>query len=257
MKEDVSAKNYHGDEVFPYVCKFRHIDKNFISLLPKLEIYIPTVLQLNDPLEGALAEGYLYSLDTPLVKSEIELYLQSVGVYSVSVHKSRWHSSNFLPMWAAYANNHQGICMVFKRKPLTDDRYRWLKVEYITHPHNHSGGQPQHMQPPTFTPDLFGNAQAKLAKKYDYWRHEHELRLIAQPGCTGHQAMDQFFDLHALVFGFDAKPSEILKVLNKLPKDTKHKLMNADDMGIFQVVKPNALFMIQSLNNLRPSLKLA
>ena len=111
--------------------------------------------------------------------------------------------------------------------------------------------------PPTFTQDLFGNAQAKLSKKYDYWRHEHEFRLIAQPGCTGHQAMDQFFDLHTLVFGFSAKPDEILKLLNQLPDNTKHKLMSADDVGIFQVVKPNTLFMIQPLDNLRQALKLA
>lgn len=258
MSESMSVEMFPIEEDHPYVCKFRDInDEKFLSLLPNLKIYIPTVAQLNDPLEGVLTEGYLWGCNPPPVKIEVESYLQTVGVYSVSMHKLNWHGSNFLPMWASYANNHSGVCMVFKRKPLTDERFKWVKVQYVTHPHNHKSEQAQCLMPPTFTQDLFGNAQAKLSKKYDYWRHEHEFRLIAQPGCTGHQAMDQFFDLHALVFGFSAKPDEILKVLNQLPDDTKHKLMSTDDVGIFQVVKPNTLFMIQPLDNLRQALKLA
>lgn len=253
----MSVANAVLEEDHSYVCKFREINEKFLSLLPKLEIYIPTVAQLNDPLEGVLTEGYAVSCNPPPVKSDVESYLQTVGVYSVSIHKQKWHGSNFLPMWASYANNHSGVCMVFKRKPLTDERFKWVKVQYVTHPHNHKNEQPQRLMPLTFTQDLFGNAQAKLSEKYDYWRHEHEFRLIAQPGCTGHQAMDQFFDLHALVFGFSAKQDEILNVLNQLPDNTKHKLMSADDVGIFQVVKPNTLFMTQPLDNLRPSLKLA
>ena len=59
--------------------------------------------------------------------------------------------------------------MVFKRKPLTDERFKWVKVEYVTHRDNDRGEQARRITPPTFTQDLFGNAQAKLAKKYDYW----------------------------------------------------------------------------------------
>jgi len=40
---------------------------------------------------------------------------------------------------------------------------------------------------------------------YDYWQHERELRLIVEPGYIGHQALDQFFELQAMVFGFSAK----------------------------------------------------
>jgi hypothetical protein len=60
----------------PYVCKFREINENFLILLPKLEIYIPTVAQLNDPLEGALTEGNLWECNPPPVKSDVESYLQ-------------------------------------------------------------------------------------------------------------------------------------------------------------------------------------
>jgi hypothetical protein len=244
----MSEENFPFEEEHPYVCKFRDInDEKFLSLLPKLEIYIPKAAQLNDPLEGVLTEGYLWGSDPPPDQHEVESYMQRVGVYSVSIHRLNWHASNFLPMWASYANNHSGVCMVFKRKPLTDERFKWVKVEYVTHPHNYRSKKPQRLTPPTFTNDLFGNAQAKLSKKYGYWSYEHELRLIAQPGCTGHQAMDQFFDLHALVFGFSTTTDDVLKLLNKLPDEAKHKLMNSEDGGIYQVVKPDALFTIRPL----------
>ena len=92
------------EEDHSYVCKFREINEKFLSLLPKLEIYIPTVAQLNDPLEGVLTEGYAVSCNPPPGKSDVESYLQTVGVYSVSIHKQKWHGSNFFPMWASYAN---------------------------------------------------------------------------------------------------------------------------------------------------------
>ncbi len=274
------------EEDYPYVCKFRDINENFLNLLPNSEIYIPTVAQLNDPLEGVLTEGYLISHDPlPILEQEptesqinahfaalsahkksVTDYLQKVGVYSVSIYKRSWHGSNFLPMWASYANNHTGVCMVFKRKPLCDERFKWVKVEYVTHRDNDRGEQPRRITPPTFTQDLFGNSQAKLAKKYDCWQHERELRLIAEPGYTGHQAMDQFFELHAMVFGFSAKQTDILKVLDQLPDDTKEKLMRADHMGISRVNKPQpmhvdrpppllALEKLQPLLRLKPRLK--
>ncbi len=73
--------------------------------------------------------------------------------------------------------------------------------------------------------------------------------------------MGQFFDLHAMVFGFSTKQTDILKVLNLLPDDTKEKLMRADDMGIFRVIKPqpiqeNHLPPVLPLENLRPLLGL-
>lgn len=186
MSERMCVENSPFEENHLYVCKFRDINENFLNLLPKLEIYIPTVAQLNDPLEGVLTEGYLWGCNPPQVKSDMDIYLQRVGVYSVSIHRKSWHASNFLPMWASYANDHKGVCMVFKRKPLHDERFKWVKVKYVTHRDNDRGEQARRITPPTFTQDLFGNAQAKLAKKYDYWQHEHELRLIAQPECTGH-----------------------------------------------------------------------
>lgn len=275
------VENSPLEEDHPYVCKFREINENFLSLLPNLEIYIPTVEQLNDPLEGVLTEGYSISHDDlPILeqkptesqinahfsalsehKKSVTDYLQKVGVYSVSIYKRNWHGSNFLPMWASYANNHTGVCMVFKRKSLCDERFKWVKVEYVEHRVNYRGEQPRRITPPTFTQDLFGNAQAKLAKKYDYWQHEREIRLIAAPGYTGRQAMDQFFELHAMVFGFSAKQTDILKVLNQLPGDTKEKLMRADDMGIFRVNKPQPTLEdhpppVLPLENVRPLVEL-
>lgn len=69
--------------------------------------------------------------------------------------------------------------------------------------------------------------------------------------------MDQFFELHAKVFGFSAKQADILKVLNQLPDGTKQKLMHAEDAGIYQVVKPDSEFMIRPLKNMRELLKIA
>ena len=57
----MSVEMFPIEEDHPYVCKFRDInDEKFLSLLPNLTIYIPTVAQLNDPLEGVLTEGYLW-----------------------------------------------------------------------------------------------------------------------------------------------------------------------------------------------------
>lgn len=254
------VENSPLEEEHPYVCKFRDInDEKFLSLLPKLEIFIPTVAQLNDPLEGLLS-GFSFNKSTPS-RQEIQKYLLTVGVYSVSIHKLRWHASNFLPMWASYAKNHTGVCMVFKRKPLDDERFKWVKVEYVAHLHNHASDQPFPVESPTFTQDLFGNTQLHLSKKYDYWQYERELRLIAQPGSTGRRAMDQFFELHAIVFGFSAEQADILKALNQLPEETKEKLMNAHDMGIYQVINPQPAMAhappsISPLKDLRPLLEL-
>ncbi|WP_062406672.1 DUF2971 domain-containing protein [Limnohabitans sp. 63ED37-2] len=261
MSESMHVENAPFEEDHPYVCKFRDINEDFLSLLPQLEIYIPTVAQLNDPLEGVLTEGYLWDCNPPPVKSDVESYLQRVGVYSVSIHGKNWHASNFLPMWASYANDHKGVCMVLKRKPLRDERFKWVNVDYVTHRDNDRGAQARRIRPPTFTHDLFGNAQAKLSKKYDYWQHERELRLIAQPGSTGRRAMDQFFELHAMVFGFSAKQADILKALNQPPEETKEKLMNAHDMGIYQVINPQPVMAhahpsISPLKDLRPLLEL-
>ncbi|WP_291933633.1 DUF2971 domain-containing protein [Limnohabitans sp.] len=235
------VENSPLEEDQPYVCKFREINENFLNLLPNLEIYIPTVAQLNDPLEGVLSEGYATDFSPLPTNSDVESYLHRVGVYSVSIHRKSWHASNFLPMWTSYANNHKGVCMVFKRKPLQDERFKWVNVDYVTHRDNDRGEQARRITPPTFTQDSFGNAQAKLSKKYDYWQHERELRLIAQPGSTGRQAMDQFFELNAMVFGFSAEQPDILKVLNQLPDDTKEKLLMGDDMGIFRANKPQPM----------------
>lgn len=281
MSERMSVEIFPIEEDYPYVCKFRDINENFLNLLPNSEIYIPTVAQLNDPLEGVLTEGYLISHDhLPILEQEpsesqihahfaalsahkksVTDYLQKVGIYSVSIHKRNWHASNFLPMWASYANNHKGVCMVFKRKPLHDERFKWVKVEYVTNSDNDRSEQPRRITPPTFTHDLFGNAQAKLSKKYDYWQHERELRLIAQPESTGLQAMDQFFELHAMVFGFSAEQADILLVLNQLPDETKEKLMKAHDMSIYQVINPQPMLAhaqpsISPLKDLRPLLGL-
>lgn len=258
MSQSMHVENSPLEEDHPYVCKFRDInDENFLNLLPEMEIYIPTVAQLNDPLEGVLSEGYSTHCSPLPNNSDVESYLHRVGVYSVSIHRKSWHASNFLPMWTSYANNHKGVCMVFKRKPLHDERFKWVKVEYVTHRDNDRGEQARRIRPPKLTQDLFGNAQAKLAKKYDYWQHERELRLIAEPGCTGHQALDQFFELHAMVFGFSAKQADILKVLNQLPDVAKQKLMHTENAGIYQVVKPDSEFMIRSLKNMRELLKIA
>jgi hypothetical protein len=256
----MSVENSLNEEDHRYVCKFRDInDEKFLDLLPKLEIYIPTVAQLNDPLEGVLS-GFSFQKSTPS-RQEIQKYLLTVGVYSVSIHKKRWHASNFLPMWASYAKNHTGVCMVFKRKPLEDERFKWVKVEYVAHQHNHGSDQPFLVKSPTFTQDLFGNTQLHLSKKYDYWQYERELRLIAEPECTGRQAMDQIFDLNAVVFGFGAEKADILRVLNQLPNDTKEKLLKAVDMGIFRVIHPQPMRaqrppQISPLEDLRPLLGL-
>jgi len=69
--------------------------------------------------------------------------------------------------------------------------------------------------------------------------------------------MDQFFDLHALVFGFSTNIEDVLKLLNKLPDEAKQKLMNSEDEGIYQVVKPDSLFTIRPLKNMRQLLRLA
>lgn len=259
----MNTENTHSEKSCSYVCKFRRIDERSLKLLSDREIYIPTVAEVNDPLEGIMTEGLLFANtaastgeeffnDTAQAVEDMKSYLPTVGIYCVSEHKKKWHSSNFLPMWASYADDHQGVCIVFQRKPLADARFKWVSVEYVTHPHNYRASHPQMMQPPQFNPDLFGTAQAKLAKKYDYWQYERELRLVAQPECTGYQPMDKFFDLHALVFGFKAEPEDILRVLNQLPDDLKQILMSSSDRGVFQVIKPSSLFMLESLKDLRP-----
>ena len=263
----MATEKTQSDENCSYVCKFRRIDERLLKLLSDREIYIPTVAGVNDPLEGIFTEGLLFRNtfaptkevffdNAPQATEDMKTYLQTAGVYCVSEHKKKWHSSNFLPMWASYADDHSGVCLVFKRKPLTDARFKWVKVEYVTHPHNHKDSRLQTLKPPQFSSDLFGTAQAKLAKKYDYWEYVRELRLVAQPECTGHQPLDKFFDLHAVVFGFKAKKENILKVLNQLPDDFKQTLLNSADRGIFQVIKPNSLFMYESLKDFRPLLRL-
>lgn len=67
------VENSPFEEDHPYVCKFRDINENFLNLLPKLEIYIPTVAQLNDPLEGVLS-GFSFNKSTPS-RQEIQKYL--------------------------------------------------------------------------------------------------------------------------------------------------------------------------------------
>ncbi len=244
------------DVDYNYVCKFRSMDsEDFLKLLPSMEIYIPTVAELNDPLEGALTDGYVFSDELLPTKIEIDAYLKEVGVYSVSIHKKKWHASNFLPMWAAYGNNHKGVCMVFKRKPLIDDRYKWVEMDYQTHPHNYEGANPQSIKPPRFTQDMFLNAQVELSKKYDYWKYEREFRLIAKPGCAGIQPMSLFFELHALVFGYKSEDVDIHNLLNKLPKEVRHRLMIENDVGIFRVEKPNSQFLVRPLRNLRHKLE--
>ena len=91
MSESTSIEKHPSGNEFTCVCKFREINENFLNLLPNLEIYIPTVAQLNDPLEGVLTEGCSWGCNPPPVKSDMESYLQRVGVYSVSIHKQKWH----------------------------------------------------------------------------------------------------------------------------------------------------------------------
>ena len=62
MRESTSTEKPLSNDEFAYVCKFRGINENLLNLLPNLEIYIQTVSQLNDPLEGALVEGFSLGL---------------------------------------------------------------------------------------------------------------------------------------------------------------------------------------------------
>lgn len=222
----------------PYVCKFRKIDERLLSLLNKYQIYIPKVKELNDPLEGILTEGYGFSEKT-LPRQVIIDYLENVGVYSVSRHKQKSHLSNFLPMWALYADNYQGVCLVFKRKAIMDPRFKWLDIEYVPHRDNHTEDRPFTVSPPIFNENCFENAQKKLAKKFNYWDHEREARLITTPECTGFQSIDDFFELHALVFGFNTSQKDFNAVLESLPNNALKNLMESEKNGIFQVEHPS------------------
>ena len=127
------------EEDHSYVCKFREINEKFLSLLPKLEIYIPTVAQLNDPLEGVLTEGYAVSCNPPPVKSDVESYLQTVGVYSVSIHKQKMAWIQLFADVGFIRQQSQWCLHGIQTKPLTDERFKWVKVEYVTHRDNDRG----------------------------------------------------------------------------------------------------------------------
>ena len=80
------------EEDYPYVCKFRDINENFLNLLPNSEIYIPTVAQLNDPLEGVLTEGYLISHDhLPILEQEPTESQINAHFAALSAHKKKCH----------------------------------------------------------------------------------------------------------------------------------------------------------------------
>lgn len=72
-------------------------------------IYLPEVLQMNDPTEG-LFTLELEDKNNHLTKYANERYIDAtkrLGIFSLS------ESNNNILMWAHYADNHTGICIEF------------------------------------------------------------------------------------------------------------------------------------------------
>ena len=76
-----------------------------------------------------------------------------------------------IPMWAYYANNHQGICLEYDVQSLTGDNAKLKEAFCKVH---YSEYRPRDI-------DVDDGRNRALIVKGSQWAHEHEWRLICKP----------------------------------------------------------------------------
>ena len=114
-----------------------------------------------------------FSQITKKPKPLIQIYLKRALTYSGRRHETQYKIACFseenssIPMWAYYANNHQGVCLEYDTSKLNiEDEYEFeLKRAFCKVHYSDYRPQDQH-------------GEYSLIVKSSQWSHEHEWRLI-------------------------------------------------------------------------------
>lgn len=209
--------------------KFRGINQNLFRVLNERALYFSPPNKLNDPFDCQidLCKALDQSLDRldcnkysnlkklKSLSNELKIFESSISQYGVCSFTT--NISNNL-MWTHYADNHQGVCLVFnfpesyvKNIPyffgLFDVSYtsygirKWFDLEAG----NYLDGLEESL------PDEFIRAliEVYLSTKSSDWRYEKEVRLITKK--YGSVAFDPSF-LKGVCFGLNVDQKDVVKL---------------------------------------------
>ncbi|MDD4032903.1 MAG: DUF2971 domain-containing protein [Bacteroidales bacterium] len=178
-----------------------NIRHDTFSLLQN-EIFVPNLLQLNDPYEEAVFNALIVFSKKDLSKFGeanriLEKYRQNVGIYSMSLPKDPYitYPDNEL-MWAHYANSHKGFCLAYDVDILISDyvKQKTVKMVKVIYENWENINLSQH--------DIY---QSLLGIKSPNWLYENEIRLIFDsPGIKEYS----YEALKAVYFGSRMKQQE-------------------------------------------------
>lgn len=181
------------------------------------QIYLPTILELNDPTEGFYNDSEIsniinlfdsYSANVKDGYNSLVQKFKDVGIYSLSKN----YDNELL--WAYYADGHNGFAIEYDveivKQSLNHNPYIQLvydfNVEYL-------------LSVPKIGKEIFNKKNTKetlvkfLGSKSLSWKHEEEYRLVFEN--------KGLFDIDhraviAIYFGYRMQDSEIDYIMNKL-----------------------------------------
>ena len=143
-----------------------------LEILEDHKLYIPLRDELNDPMESSAVyvslgiPGYGWAKECGMLHPTLKDTLDSFRILSLT------DSPFITPMWANYANNSHGVCIMFQTYSVLSDVQ---PVVYTSHPFSVS-----EMNFPVGRRNFFHDAvRDSLLFKEKSWSYEEEWRLIA------------------------------------------------------------------------------
>lgn len=208
--------------------KFTKINKNLLKSLVNSEIYFSRPDGLNDPfdcrvdilnaLENAISKSTPPSRDklekllrsTTSFLKKVQADLEKIGVCSFSLELTKPASSL---MWAHYADNHRGICLMYRfpESFFTENADHILGIDQVNYGINPLSDWFLQKAPNMESFKEFGIVliQKALTIKAQPWDYENEVRIIRQT--DGPEVIDKQY-LKQVCFGLNTPEADITLV---------------------------------------------
>ncbi len=230
-----------------HILKFRKIDKRLIDSLERSQIYFARPDQLNDPFDcnvniekslrrafsqssGSAREmlGDLLNNDEMLkLFNKFQKEIKDYGVFSGS-HKP---ALEYSPMWAHYADNHKGVCLIYAIPTGPHDFFKKNQIIAIQNVIYGSNQLTAWFKKLPINKNIHNCAFEDMVKifvkiKKTYWKYEDEVRMIRRT--SGNVSIDRSYLQH-VCFGLKASEDLIREIMIKFNYNVGYSRMYKGD----------------------------
>lgn len=197
-----------------------------IDIIKNNRLYLPTVMQVNDPFEGKL-NIYTSYAGYSIIKAMDEDYS---AVRNCKEHTRILSLSDdcFSPqLWAYYCNDYHGVCFCFR----TDGTFH--SIEPVTYPETLEEGEPQSANSLEMIYDMM---REKLFVKQEGWRYEKEWRMVIQDSIPQEDENEEEEEASSPFLDYDS--SEFVGIIlgKKLEENLKEmiRMITPDSVKVFE-----------------------